>query len=87
MRRRVREPARLPGDPPAELLTFHYRDWGDDDEDPPDYWTGDALLWRLIRARRRWSDARRAYCADNGVSRDAWAAIEARHGIGVVVAE
>ncbi|MGH3484744.1 MAG: hypothetical protein ACRDPQ_16115 [Nocardioidaceae bacterium] len=39
------------------------------------------------RARKRWLAARREWRAENGVSREEWADIEARHGIGVGCSE
>lgn len=74
-----------PSDPPEELLVFRYTDWADEDEQPPAYWVGEASLWRVIRARKRWMAARREWRAEHGVSREEWPDIETRHGIGVAV--
>jgi hypothetical protein len=44
-----------------------WRDYVDEEEQPPPYWPADEVwLWRHVRAWRRVLEARRAWLAENG---------------------
>lgn len=62
------------GGPPAELLAYPNTPegisvWVPDDEPMPESWDfGGLAWWRLIVAHRRLGDARRAWCAERGLT-------------------
>jgi len=64
---------------PDWLTLFRYAEWADETEQPPPWWSsGDgphsAARWRGIQARRRWSDAGKAWLEERGRRRD-WFAL------------
>ena len=55
---------------------FQYADWVDETERPPDWWDRDKWpTWRALNARRRWSNAGKAWLAERGRERDWYALV------------
>lgn len=54
-------------DPPVNLTRFRYAEWADEGEPVPSgHRVTEWPTWHDIRARRRYMDARRAWCGTHG---------------------
>lgn len=55
--------------PPPEMVRFRYADWSDESVPVPvDRRGWKSPTWHHLQARRRYLDARRAWCAERGRS-------------------
>jgi hypothetical protein len=70
MRRRRVAVEDVASDVPVELRRFRLEDWQTAEDAaarPPSWWESDPAFWRLLGARRRHSDAVRAYQLEHGI--------------------